>query len=149
MSAEQAGFDEGKFREDYALLETAKNQLDALIKQQQLIQMAIEEHVRARETIKSLSKGSPGDEILIPIGADSYIHAKISENRDAVVGVGSATSIRRNPEDAENVLDAKIDDLSRAFKTVSDRAAQTEAYIQDLSEKVQQQYELLQTGAQP
>lgn len=149
MTADQKGFDEGKFREDYALLETAKNQLDALVKQQQLIQMAIEEHVRARETVKSLTKGSPGDDLLIPIGADSYIYAKVSDNRDAVVGVGSATSIRRSPEEAEKILDSKIDDLSRAFKTVSDRAAQTEAYIQDLSDKVQQQYELLQTGVQP
>ncbi len=149
MSADQKGFDEGKFREDYALLETAKNQLDALVKQQQLIQMAIEEHVRARETIKSLAKGSTGDEVLIPVGADSYIYAKVSDNRDAIVGVGSATSIRRNPEEAEKILDSKIDDLSRAFKTVTDRAAQTEAYIQDLSDKVQQEYELLQTGIQP
>jgi len=149
VSAEQKGFDEGKFREDYALLETAKTQLDALIKQQQLIQMAIEEHVRARETIKSLTKGSPGDDILIPIGADSYIYARISDNRDSVVGVGSAVSIRRNPEEAEKILDSKIDDLSRAYKTVCDRAAQMEAYIQELSDKVQQQYELLQTSAQP
>lgn len=149
MSAEQKGFDEGKFREDYAMLETAKTQLDALIKQQQLIQMAIEEHVRARETIRSLVKGAPGDEILIPVGADSYVHAKISDNRDAVVGVGSATSIRRKPEEAEKILDSKIDDLSRAFKSVSDRAGQTDAYIQELSDKVQQQYELLQSGAQP
>jgi prefoldin alpha subunit len=143
------GFDEGKFREDYALLETAKNQLEALAKQQQLIQMAIEEHVRARETVKSLAKGSPGDEILIPVGADSYVHARISDNRDAVVGVGSSTSIRRSPEEAEKILDSKIDDLSRAFKTVVDRAAQTEAYIQEISDKVQQQYELLQSGAKP
>lgn len=149
MSAGTAGFDEGKFREDYALLETAKNQLEGLAKQQQLIQMAIEEHVRARETIKSLAGGSPGDEILIPVGADSYVHARISDDRNAVVGVGSATSIRRSPEEAEKILDSKIDDLSRAFKAVVDRAAQTESYIQELSDKVQQQYELLQSGAKP
>lgn len=141
-------FSERQFREDYAMLETAKTQLDALMKQQQLIQMAVEEHVRARETIKSLSKGTPGDDVLIPIGADSYIHAKISDNRNAIVGVGSNTSIRRSPEEAEKILDEKIDELSRAFKTVTDRAAQTEAMIQELSEKVQQQYDVLQATGQ-
>jgi len=146
VTDEVKGFDEGKFREDYAMLENAKAQLDALVKQQRLIQLAIEEHVRARETVKSLKKGDPGDDILIPVGADSYIHASISQNRDAVVGVGSAISIRKNPEEAEKILDSKIDDLSRAFKSVSDRAAQTEAYIQEISEKVQQQYDLLQSG---
>lgn len=137
---------EQKLRDDYAMLETAKAQLDALAKQQQLIQLAVEEHVRARETIKSLAKGAPGDELLIPLGADSYVHARVSENRDAIVGVGSGVSTRRNPEDAEKILDAKIDDFSRAFKSIGERAAQTEALIQDLSEKVQEQVDLLQSG---
>jgi len=137
---------EQKLREDYSMLETVKAQLDALIKQQQLIQLAIEEHVRARETIKSVAKGAPGDELLIPLGADSYIHAKVSNNRDAIVGVGSGVSIKRSPEDTEKILDAKIDDLSRAFKTVGERAAQTDALVQDLSEKVQEQVDLLQSG---
>ena len=137
---------EQKLREDYSMLETAKAQLDALIKQQQLIQLAIEEHVRARETVKSVAKGASGDELLIPLGADSYIHAKVSNNKDAIVGVGSGVSIKRSPEDTEKILDAKIDDLSRAFKTVGERAAQTEALVQDLSEKVQEQVDLLQSG---
>lgn len=141
-------FSEKQFREDYAMLETARTQLDALVKQQQLIQLAVEEHVRARETIKALSKGSKGDEVLIPIGADSYIHAQISDNRNAVVGIGSTVSIRRSPEEAEKILDEKIDELSRAFKAVGERAAKTEAFVQQLSEKVQQQYDVLQTSDQ-
>ena len=139
---------ERQFREDYAMLETAKQQLDALGKQQQLIQLAVEEHVRARETVKSLTKGAPGDEVLIPIGADSYIHAKVSDNRTVIVGVGSSTSIRRTPEEAEKILDEKLDELSRAFKAVSDRAAKLEEMAQELSEKVQQQYDALQTSGQ-
>jgi prefoldin alpha subunit len=142
------GFSERQFREDYAMLETAKTQLDALGKQQQLIQLAVEEHVRARETIKELSKGSPGDEVLIPIGADSYIHAKVSEDRNAIVGVGSSTSIQRTPEEAEKIMDEKLDELSRAFKAVSDRAAQMEQMIQQLSDKVQQQYDAMQASGQ-
>ena len=141
-------FSEKQFREDYAMLETARTQLDALVKQQQLIQLAVEEHVRARETIKALSKGVPGDKVLIPIGADSYIHASISDDRNAIVGIGSGASIRRTPEDAEKILDEKIDELSRAFKVVGERAAKTEAFVQELSEKVQQQYDVMQAGGQ-
>ena len=137
---------EQQLREDYTMLETAKAQLDGLMRQQQLIQLAVDEHVRARETIKQLVKGSPGDEVLMPLGADSYIHSKISENRDVVVGIGSDVSIKKSPEDAEKILDQKIDDLSRAFKTITDKAAQTEALIQELTEKVQSQVDLLQSG---
>lgn len=137
---------EQQLREDYTMLETAKAQLDGLMRQQQLIQLAVDEHVRARETIKQLAGGAPGDEVLVPLGAESYVHSKISENRDVVIGIGSGVSIKKSPDEAEKVLDGKIDELSRAFKSVADKAAQTEALIQELSEKVQAQMEILQSA---
>lgn len=138
---------EQQLQEDYTMLETAKAQLEGLTRQQQLIQLAVDEHVRARETIKQIAKGSPGDEILVPVGADSYIHARISDSKDAIVGVGSGVSIKRSPEEAEKILDAKIDDLSRAFKSVTDKAAQTEALIQELTDRVQTQMDRMQAGS--
>ncbi|OGS55434.1 MAG: prefoldin subunit alpha [Euryarchaeota archaeon RBG_19FT_COMBO_56_21] len=138
--------DDRKLQEDYMMLETAKAQIEGLSKQQQLIQLAVEEHVRARETVKSLTKGSPGDDVLVPIGADSFIHAKVSDNKTAVLGIGSGVTVRRSPEEAEKFLDEKIDELSRAFKSIVDRAAQTEALIQELSEKVQSQVEALRSA---
>jgi len=137
---------EQELRDNYVLMETAKAQLEGLAKQQELIQLAVEEHVRARETIKQMAKGNPGDDILIPLGADSYIHAKISDNRDAIVGAGSGVSIKRKPDEAEKILDSKIDDLSRAFKSISDKAAETEALVQEITQKVQDQMELLQAA---
>jgi prefoldin alpha subunit len=137
---------EQELRDNYVLMETAKAQLEGLAKQQELIQLAVEEHVRARETIKQMAKGNPGDDILIPLGADSYIHAKISDNRDAIVGAGSGVSIKRTPDEAEKILDSKIDDLSRAFKSISDKAAETEALVQEITQKVQDQMELLQAA---
>jgi len=146
VTPEQEMPSEQQVRESYMMLESAKAQLEGLAKQQELIQLAVEEHVRARETIKEIAKGAADDEVLVPLGADSYIHARISDNKDAIVGVGSGISIRRSPEEAEKILDTKIDDLSRAFKSITDKAAQTEAMIQELSEKVQAQYDLLQSG---
>ena len=137
---------EQEVRDNYVMMETAKAQLEGLAKQQELIQLAVEEHVRARETIKEMAKGSPGDDILVPLGADSYIHAKISDNTDTIVGAGSGMSIKRKPEEAEKILDSKIDDLSRAFKSISDKAAETEALVQELTQRVQDQMELLQSA---
>ncbi len=148
MTDEKPAAPEQQLQENMAMLETAKAQLDALVKQQQLIQLAVDEHVRARETVRSLVKGSPGDEILIPLGADSYVFAKIADNRAAIVGIGAGVSLQKEPADAEKFLDSKIDELSRAFKTVSERAQQMEGAIQELTDKVQSQYSAMQTGAQ-
>ncbi len=138
--------EETALREDMMRLETAKAQLEALSKQQELIQLAIEEHVKARETVKSLAKSAPGDEMMIPVGADSYIYAKASERKDVVIGVGSDVSIQRNAEEAEKILDTRVEELAQAFQKVAEMAAQTEAAVHELTEKVQERYEKIQAG---
>lgn len=145
---QQEPITEQSLRESYVMLDTAKAQLEGLMKQQQLIQLAVDEHVRARETIKDLAKGEIGDDMLIPLGADSYIHAKISDKRDAIVGVGAGVSILRTPEEAQKILDEKIDELSRAFKSVTDKASQLEGMIQELTDKVQSQIDALRAAGQ-
>lgn len=140
--------DEATLRENVLMLENARAQLDALAKQQQLIQLAIEEHVRARETIKSLGEASPGDEVLVPVGADSYIHARVSDDRSAIVGIGSSVSIKRTPQEAEKILDAKIDELTQAFKKVAERAAQTEGAVEELTAKIQDAYGQMRAGGE-
>lgn len=131
---------EQKLQQDYAMLENAKAQLEGLLRQQQLIQLAVDEHVRARETLKALAKGAPGDEVLMPLGADSYIPARISEKGDAIIGIGAGVSIQKTKEEAEKFLDLKVDELSRAFKSVTERAQQVESAIQELTERMQTQY---------
>lgn len=132
--------DEQKLQQDYVMLENAKAQLEGLLRQQQLIQLAVDEHVRARETLKALAKGAPGDEVLMPLGADSYIPARISENGNAIIGMGAGVSIQKTKDEAERFLDSKIDELSRAFKSVTERAQQMESAIQELTERMQSQY---------
>jgi len=138
--------DESALRENMMRLETAKAQLEGLSRQQELIQLAIEEHVKARETVKSLAKSASEDALMIPVGADSYIYAKATDRKEVVIGVGSDVSIQRNAEEAEKILDARVEELAQAFQKVAEMAAQTEGAIQELSEKVQKQYEQVQSG---
>lgn len=133
--------DETALRENMMRLETAKAQLEALSKQQELIQLAVEEHVKARETVKNMAMSAPGDELMVPIGADSYIFAKSTERKDVVLGVGSDVSLQRSAEEAEKILDSRVEELAQAFQRVAEMAAQTEGAIQELSEKIQRQYE--------
>ena len=140
--------DENTLRESLMQLETTKAQLEALVKQQEIIQVAIEEHVKAKETAKNLASHTPGGEVMVPVGADSYIFAKASENKDVVVGVGSGVSIQRSAEEAGKILDSRIEELSQTFKKVAERIAQADAAIQQLSAQIEEQYGEMQTTQQ-
>ena len=132
--------DENEVREAAAMIETAKAQLEALARQQEIIRLTTDEHKRAKDTIDRVAAGEPGEEVLVPIGADSFIHARISDNRNAIVSVGASLSFQRTPEEAAGILDARIDELNRALRKVGDRMEQTEASVQQLSEQIQQFY---------
>ena len=136
---------EEEAREAVVMLETAKAQLEAFVRQQEIIRLTIDEHRRAKETIERFAQGTPGEDVLIPIGADALIHAKISENRNAVVGIGAGVSFERSSEEAGKVIDVRIDDLNRALQRVTERVEQTEQSMQKLSEEVQKFYSQAET----
>ncbi|MCJ7488954.1 MAG: prefoldin subunit alpha [Thermoplasmata archaeon] len=132
--------DEAEAREAAAMIESAKAQYEALMRQQEIIRLTVDEHSRARDTISRVASGKPGDDILVPIGAESFIHARISEEKSAIVGVGADVSFQRSPEEAQKLLGARIDELNRAAHKIGERIEQTELTVQQLSEKVQEYY---------
>ncbi|HUV61602.1 MAG TPA: prefoldin subunit alpha [Thermoplasmata archaeon] len=132
--------DENEAREAAAMVETARAQLEALARQQEIIRLTIDEHSRAKDTITMISAGAAGEDVLVPIGADSFVHAKISDNKNAVIGIGANVSFQHAPEEAAKLLDARIDELNRAFNKIADRMEQTEQSAVQLSEKVQRFY---------
>lgn len=132
--------DENEAREAAAMIETAKAQYEALMRQREIIGLTIDEHSRAKDTISRVAAGKPGDEILVPVGAEAFIHARISDDKSAVVGVGANVSFQRTPDEAEKLLAARIDELNRALHKISERAEQTEQTVQQLSEKIQEYY---------
>ena len=132
--------DENEAREAAAMIETAKAQLEALARQQEIIRLTMDEHSRAKDTITKLAAGKEGEDVLVPIGADSFIHAKISDNRNAVIGMGAGVSFQQSPEEAAKAIDARVDELNRALRKIGERVEQTDLTIQQLSEKIQQFY---------
>jgi prefoldin alpha subunit len=137
--------DEAEAREAAAMIETAKAQYEALARQQEIVRLTIDEHSRAKDTIARVASGTPGDEILVPVGAESFIHARISEEKNAVVGVGAGISFQRSPEEAQKILAVRIDELNRAAHKIAERIEQTELTVQQLSEKIQEYYSQSET----
>ncbi len=132
--------DENEAREAAAMIEAAKAQYEALMRQREIIGLTIDEHSRAKDTISRIAAGRPGDEILVPVGAESFVHARISENKNAVISVGANVSFQRTSEEADKLLTERIDELNRALHKVTERAEQTEITVQQLSEKIQKFY---------
>jgi len=132
---------DNELRQALGLLDVHNSQLEALAQQGQLLRMSLEEALRARETMKAFLNAKKGDELLVPIGASSFVPAKVTGSNKVIVGVGSRVSVEKDLPDAIAFLDDTVKDISEALKKSSEAFTETETAAKSLSLAIQQEYQ--------
>ncbi|UCD92003.1 MAG: prefoldin subunit alpha [Methanobacteriota archaeon] len=124
--------------------ERQRAELEALARQDELLSLSLEEYMRAKETMTRYQKGGKGAEILVPIGANSFLFAEIKDSDKAVVGIGSDLNVVEKMDDAITRLEGRIEDLTNAQKGVADRMVELSEKVRENSELVRELYEKVQ-----
>ena len=132
---------EQELRQAMSAIEAYKAQLEAVNEQSQLLQMSLEDHSRAKDTLEAVAKGRPGEEVLMPIGGGAFIYATIAKTDRALVGAGSGVSIDRPMEEAVAAVNTRIGELMDALKKVGESGTVLEAKIEQLTQAVEQEYQ--------
>lgn len=120
--------------------ERQRGELDALARQDELLKLSLEEYMRAKETMTRYQKGGKGAEILVPIGANSFLFAEIRDPEKAVVGVGSDLNVVESMDDAIKRLEGRIEDLNAAEKGIAERIVEVSEKVRENSEIVKELY---------
>ncbi|MCK4442926.1 MAG: prefoldin subunit alpha [Thermoplasmata archaeon] len=113
--------------------EALRAQLEALAQQNELLRMSLEEHMRAKETMSRFQVGGEGAEILVPVGANSFVFAQISDPDKAIVGIGSDLTVEEDMEDAIKGLDVKIEEIETALKGLTERVVEVSRMVEEKS----------------
>ena len=129
-----------ELRQMLALMESYKNRTEALSRQVTVLRSTLEEVNMANESIKALMAAKEGDEIMVPIGASSFMNVKVTSNKNIVVGVGSGISVEKTPEDANKYMEANAAELSEALKKTVDALQEVQQALSTVSEAVQVEY---------
>jgi prefoldin alpha subunit len=67
------------------------------------------------EAIKTVKGLKPGTDILVPIGSDSFIKAKLATAEKVITGLGADVAAERSSEDALKVLETRRTELEQAL----------------------------------
>jgi len=129
-----------ELRQMLALMETYKNRVEALTRQVNVLRSTLDEVNMANESVKALMEANEGDEILIPIGASSFMNVKVSSNKNIIVGVGSNISVEKTPEEASSYMSANAAELTEALKKTVDALNEVQQALSTVSEAVQTEY---------
>lgn len=135
---------EQEIKQALSTLELYRAQAESLAEQQQLIQMSLDEHTRARETLTRWKNAEPGAEILVPVGGNSFVFAQVAVNDKALVGVGSGVTIERPLGEAVTTIEARISEMVEASKKIAENLGVLESRSSNLTQMVQAEYDRLQ-----
>lgn len=140
--------DDAELRQAIALMESYKERVEALSRQVQVLRMSLDEVTMAGEALKAFKDAKEGDEILVPVGASTYIPVKVTANRKAVVGIGSNLSVEKEAEESVEYMEANTTEVSEALKKSVDALNEVQNALTTVTAAVQQEYTNRQQQAQ-
>jgi len=152
MEERETGLSE-KEREQQAelqslLLRLRQYQAQAEQKTQELlfIRQAINDHEKAIETIKQLKKMKAGDELIVPIGANSSVYVTLSTTDKIIVRIGGGVSAERDPDSSiaylsemKNELENTQHETTSVLQRIEQEAQVLQARLQELASKSERQ----------
>jgi prefoldin alpha subunit len=119
-----------------------QNQADALVRQLSITQLTAEGLERASRAVEALGSASEGQEMLVPIGSGSYVHAMLAATDKVVLNVGAGVSIEKTAADAKEDLKVRQAEVAEGSKKLSEmltRIDQEMQKIQAILSKYEQQ----------
>lgn len=78
----------------------------------------------AKTTLENLEKLEVGDEILVPIGGDSFLRAKIQDKDRVIIGIGAGITVEKTLKDAISLVEGRAEELGKARSEVERQLAQ-------------------------
>jgi prefoldin alpha subunit len=106
---------EDQIRDLVAKMQAYQGRMEALQQQANLIQASVNDVDAALKAISSLEGAGEGHEILVPIGAGSFVHATIAKPDKVLVGLGADVSVERTAADARAIFQARRTELEKAL----------------------------------
>ena len=140
--------EDNELRQAIAAMESYKERVEALSRQVQVLRVSLEEVTMSSDALKAFKNAKEGDDIMVPVGASSFITVKVTSNRNVVVGIGSNISVEKDIDDAISYMDANNAEIAEALKKSAEALNEAQQALTTSSNAVQQEYVNRQQGAQ-
>jgi prefoldin alpha subunit len=110
--------DEEHVRRLLMQIESGKRQMEQLNRQAQLMESAMAELNSTVDALNTLKGLKPGVEVLVQVGAGSYVRAALKDTENVLVGVGAEMSVEKGIPDAVEALESRKKQLNDSYSSV-------------------------------
>ena len=128
---------EAEVQNDLLRLEMYRGQLTTLSRQQELIQVSLDAHERAREAVEAMERFGEGQELLVSIGADTYTRAAPLGPGRVLIGLGRGLLAEVDRDRAREMLQGRMTRLEGNHRELLSQLQALEAEAQSLQNELQ------------
>ncbi|MFW6142088.1 MAG: prefoldin subunit alpha [Candidatus Saliniplasma sp.] len=137
-----------EFRQKVNMLQQINSQVEAFQNQLDFIDELIEGHNQAKKTMENYSKKEPGSQLLVPIGANSYLQSKVGDNDKVLIGLGADVSAEKEVSEAMEIVEKRKKEFKDTKEDLMEDFNELKKQAQDLEQEVRQEYQELQSQGQ-
>jgi prefoldin alpha subunit len=134
---------EEEVRRILAVYQQYQAEAEAIVRQLGLFQLSVEGCEKALKAVEAMETAEDGQEMLVPIGQDSFVHAKLATKDKVIVGVGAGVSIEKSVAEAEESLSKRKSQLVEASGKLNQTLSKIEqemGKIQSIAAQYEQQF---------
>ncbi len=128
---------EEQIRELIARIQVNQQRMDALQQQANLIQLSLNDLDNALKALAAIEGKGEGQEMLVPIGADSYVHAKLTDTDKVIIGLGAGVSAEKGLADSKSIIQGRRGELEKVLLDTSGAIDQVAAELGRLQQEAQ------------
>ena len=137
MSARAPVSPDQQVQEDLMRLDAYRNQLNQFLQQHQLFSASRADHDRARETLEGLDRIESTREVVIPLGAETYLRGTAATAQPVLLGLGSGVVAEVDRAKAVEVLHERLVRLDEAGRELDGQIRTLEERIEILSQRIE------------
>lgn len=124
MSSERIASDDEDFQKSLVQLRVYEGSARTLQARLEIVSAAMNDFAVASATLEGVKAQKNDSDALIPVGAGSYVRAKLSDISKIVMGVGAGVAIEKPIDDSINEIKGRITDLDKARTTLQEQLNQ-------------------------
>ena len=140
--------EDSELRQTITVAESYKQRVESLSRQVQVLRVSLDEVHLASEALKAFRNAKDDEEIMVPVGATSFITVKVTPNRNVVVDIGSGVSVEKTADSALEYMEANNTEISEALKRTMEALGEAQSALDNLTSVIQQEYADRQNAVQ-
>ena len=100
-----------------------------------MVNAVITDLTYANMTLEGLEEEKENSELLVPIGGNSYIKAKLENPDKIIVGMGAGVSVEKTLQEAKEIVKKRLENLEKTRMSLQQQFAQVAERINEDREK--------------